>query len=437
MNSMNTLALIATLGLTACGGASFNQGQGDAAKRVTKQPAVSGQVMTKASVIAAFEASRKSQTPDAYVIPAESLTQFSKIAGAEKDIIVNDYVPSKMNLDGDDQDVDLRRFDSRVKNQGSTSLCTSFATVGAVENVIKRKYGKEIDLSERHLWSKYANYMTGDAVVAAERNWIVDEASWPFNSQGPVRDLTGRGLGTIDTYTVTLTRTSQIIADLADNNPVVIGVGIKSPMLLRGGVLNRYGSASDMGHAMLAVGVLFDQKFSDEGGGVIILKNSYGPTSGDQGYVYMPLNYCNSGLGRRCHAWAVRDASLKDGTPVAQNQPETQPVPQPQNNDISPLSEISAGDFSVKANMLGRSSNGNMNFTIELVADDATLKQVKSVTFKIHRSWGADYTNTDSEGPEFVTEVYGTYARGWRTDGADIELKDGRTLSIPGVLITY
>ena len=424
----------------ACSDSSnFGGGSGRNPGRATKtEPGTPSQShLTKSELISLFAEARKNPVADPESIPEEQLPLMDKFAGDIKDAIVSDFKSKTLRLSGDEADVDLRIFDTPIKHQGSTSLCTSFATVAAMENIIQRKYSKVVDISERHLWSKYADYYVGSAVKSAERNWIVEEDIWPFNSNSPESDTSGRGTVTIDTYSTQIMKLTGIIAELQSKNPVVMSVGITSPMLLRGGVLNRYGTIGKMGHAMLAVGVLFDDKFESEGGGVIILKNSYGVKTGDKGYAYMPLNYCNASAGRRCWGWSVRDAEMKGTQQQTDSQPISLPT-QPSQPEVPPPAQVSADDFSVKAVYLGTTSRGNMRFKIKLDGVDNSLGSVKSVTFKIHRSWGDDYTNKSDGGPEgFITEMYSTYARNWRTDGAVVTTKDGQTFNLPGVLINY
>ena len=77
-------------------------------------------------------------------------------------------------------------------------------------------------------------------------------------------------------------------------------------------------------------------------------------------------------------------------------------------------------------------------FQIQLVGDAEKVAAVKSVTFKIHSSFGqyATYTTTGEDGV-FSTDNYRTYARRWRTNGATIEGKNGERFDIPGVMLNW
>lgn len=340
-------------------------------------------------------------------------------------------------------DIDLRNFDTPIRNQGDSSLCSAFATNAALEHVAKRKTGIEFDLSEKHLFSRYGRFYTDEAVDASKTTFVVPESVWPLESENPRTAIQGKGIVQATDVGYKMTRMSQIIRELRAGNPVVIGATALTPLLLRGGMLNKSGKNDYIGHAMLVVGVFFNEKFVNEGGGVLILKNSYGTRSGDKGYAYMPLDYCNLTEGRRCWAWAVRDVSVSDNAlpenppdnaspPVNPVTPPTPPTPPP-----VPTVAISPADFSLRVNYIGWAGRERV-FQIQLVGDAEKIAAVKSVTFKIHPSFGqyATYTTTGEDGV-FSTDNYRTYARRWRTNGATIEGRNGEVFDIPGVPLNW
>lgn len=371
------------------------------------------------------------------------------VIGVEDDPVVNDLYPEQgqtnkslqrktLKLDDTaDQDVDLRKFDTPVKNQFDTTMCTSFATNAAIENVSKKKTGLDLDLSERHLFSRYRELSTADAVKAAADSVIVPESAWPLQSLNPVQNLNGQGIASVSNYGYRLTRMSQIISELRDGNPLVIGISTTEPFLMSGGIVNKEGKAGSVGHAMTVVGFFLNQKFVNQGGGVLILKNSYGRRSGDNGYVYLPLDYCDVNAGRRCWAWAIRDVTLTN-VDVPENNPQPAPsvIPAPQ-GDQTPAISISASDFKLVVYYVGWSGSQRI-YQIALEGSPEKISAVKRVTFKIHRSYGADATySTQGEGGVFSTDNYRTGARRWRTDGATVEGKGGEIFEMPGANISW
>jgi len=368
----------------------------------------------------------------------------------------NDFYSKSLAKDaGSDRDVDLRNYDSPIKNQGSTSLCTSFASVAAIENKAKQKYGIELDLSERHMFSQYGRYSTPMAAKATTRSFIAEEDAWPFGQSSSPGSMEGRGVAKTTVLSKQLKTTSQMIAELQAGNPLIIGVGIRRPMLLRGAILNKQGSEASIGHAMMAVGVFFDSKFTNEGGGVLILKNSYGSNRGDGGYVYMPLDFCGS--GRRCYAWAIRDVELRNVgnvNSIANNTnnnnepsvqpPETQDVPlesqpgfvgPPQTRNAAP--QVNPSDLSVRVQDAGWSGS-QKRFVLSLEGPYSALGAVASVSFRIHPSYGSNSVDTvKSDSGSFVTGVYRTSYKNWRTQGATVTTINGQRFDLPGVLVTW
>ncbi len=336
------------------------------------------------------------------------------------------------------RDVDLRKYDSPIKNQGSTKLCTSFATVAAIENKAKQKSGVELDLSERHMFSQYRSYSTPMAAKASTQSFVAEEKAWPLSQSSPLRQMDGRGVAKTAVLSKQLKTTSQMVAELQAGNPLIIGLGIRSPMLLRGAIMNKQGDAASIGHAMMAVGVFFDTKFANEGGGVLILKNSWGSKRGDGGYVYLPLNFCGS--GRRCYAWAVRDVELLN---VADNNSLSNNTNNNGEPSVRPLQawptvpQVSAGDLSVRIHYDGWAGS-QQRFLLSLDGPQSALAAVASVSFRIHPTYGSNAVDTVNAGSGgFVTDVYQTSYRNWRTQGATVTTASGKRFELPGVLVNW
>ncbi len=362
-------------------------------------------------------------------IPMEEFTE-----DVDDTPIENDYWAKSISKDySSNQDVDLRQYDSSIKNQGSTSLCTSFASVAAIENKARQKSGVELDLSERHMFSQYGKYSTPMAAKATQKSFIAEENAWPFSQSSRPGSMEGRGVAKTAVLSSQLKTTSQMVAELQAGNPLIIGVGVRRPMLLRGAILNKQGGEASIGHAMMVVGVFFDSKFSNEGGGVLILKNSYGSSRGDGGYVYMPLDFCGS--GRRCYAWAVRDVELRNVN--NDNNSNNAPPENTTDNQPNVLASENASDFSIRVQYDGWAGS-QKRFMLSLDGSQAALSAVASVSFKIHPSYGSDAVETVSAGSGgFVTSVYRTGYRNWRTHGATVTTVSGQTFELPGVLVSF
>lgn len=181
-------------------------------------------------------------------------------------------------------DVDLRSLDTSVKNQGQEGLCTSFATIAAMESdglLVK----KPLNLSERHLWNLYRQYYTEKALSASTKSWVTTEARWPYSKTSrPSTSIAG--VAKNKSYQA-LPSFAAVYQAIASNKPVVLSVETNTSWSNPyNGVLSVRGTRQG-GHAVKLSGF-----FDTSRGRYLIIKNSWGSAYGDAGYVYMPENYC-------------------------------------------------------------------------------------------------------------------------------------------------
>jgi C1A family cysteine protease len=218
--------------------------------------------------------------------PIIAKQQFKK--ANEQRSIVDNPVPS---AEQPPKFVDLRKFDSPIKNQGEFGYCTAFANVAVIENYANQK-GVKLDLSERYLWSLYQEYDTYVATQAAVSNLIIPEKDWPYNSdKATVKGYKKNGVAGLKAYTE-IQAVDQAIKALDQNKPIVFAAETTpywgSP---NKGVIPIKG-AEEGGHAIAIVGYYLDPSNEATGGGFFIFKNSWGPDWGDKGYGYLPFKYC-------------------------------------------------------------------------------------------------------------------------------------------------
>lgn len=187
--------------------------------------------------------------------------------------------------------VDLRKFDSPIKNQGDRGWCTAFANVAVMENYANQA-GKPVVLSEIYLWNLYHEYDMYMATDAASKNFIIQSKDWPYRSEKPVvKDVKTRGVAKIKAYEQ-VTSISDAMAALDKNEPVVFAVETNSYWgSPNHGVLSMKGE-KEGGHALAIVGYYYDPDNKDMGGGFLIFKNSWDKDWGDNGYGYLPFKYC-------------------------------------------------------------------------------------------------------------------------------------------------
>jgi len=175
--------------------------------------------------------------------------------------------------------VDLRSLDTPIRDQGQEGLCTSFAVNAALEQ------GTGLDLSEQHLWSLYRTYDLTDALAAATQG-VTTEAVWPYYSPSPMRPI--RIAAAVRSYR-TLRNMPEIIDALKRQAPVVLAVDVTATWQDPQNGYIQLGGDVTGGHAIKVSGI-----FKDSYHTYFFLKNSWGTDYGDNGWAYLPVEYCQT-----------------------------------------------------------------------------------------------------------------------------------------------
>jgi xylem cysteine proteinase len=181
-----------------------------------------------------------------------------------------------------------------VKNQGSCGSCWSFSTTGALEGAHFIKSGDLVSLSESQLMncSKKNSGCNGGlmdlAFQYAETNPIMPDSDWgyeaftvPFSCY--LRYRKADGIVTVSTYVDVPREQPEQLKAALQVGPVSVAIEAdRAPFhQYTGGVISGPECGVQLDHGVLAVGWGTDATAGD----YIIVKNSWGPTWGEKGFI--------------------------------------------------------------------------------------------------------------------------------------------------------
>ena len=191
-----------------------------------------------------------------------------------------------------------------VKNQGRCGSCWSFSTTGALEGQNFRKTGKLVSLSEQNLIDcseKFDNHgcnggLMDNAFEYIEENGGIDtEEAYPYEGKNGKCRFSRKNIGAKDSGLIDIPPGSEthLTHALASVGPVSVAIdaGHETFQFYKNGIyFEPECSSEQLDHGVLAVGYGVDPK----GNEYYIVKNSWGTSWGNKGYVYMARNKNNN-----------------------------------------------------------------------------------------------------------------------------------------------
>lgn len=184
--------------------------------------------------------------------------------------------------------IDYRQFAQPVVSQWN-GTCTAHATAAMVEGLYKMKTGKDLKLSERHLWDKYGKYNAKAAMDAMAKNYIASDKYWPHKSTKPITSkIDDKGVVKIPHYYYIGDDSNKLLEGMSRGMMGKIAMRVPYDMIKCRKIIRDTSAPVEGGHDIAIYGIIPSEKH----GLIAILKNSWGESCADGGYQYLQLSIC-------------------------------------------------------------------------------------------------------------------------------------------------
>jgi len=193
-----------------------------------------------------------------------------------------------------------------IKNQGECGSCWAFSTTGSTEGAYFLKTGNLVSLSEQNLVDcsgAQGNEGCNGGLMDQGFQYIITnkgidtEASYPYTATDGSCAFLAKNIGaTITSFKDIPSKDEGALAAAVNNQPVSVAIDASHPsfQLYASGVYHEwFCSETSLDHGVLAVGYGVDSSFLQKKH-FWIVKNSWGTSWGQSGYIYMSKDRDNN-----------------------------------------------------------------------------------------------------------------------------------------------
>jgi len=192
---------------------------------------------------------------------------------------------------------------TKVKDQGQCGSCWAFSATGSTEGINALKRGSLVSLSEQNLVDcatiEYQNYGCNGGFMVNAFKYIIQnkgidtEESYPYAATDGKCQYSPKNIGgTLKSYVEIPQGDEKSLLLAASHRPISVGIDAGRPsfQFYSGGIYNEPACSSTvLNHGVLIVG----WGVEGDGQGYWLVKNSWGPKWGEEGYIKMSRNKGN------------------------------------------------------------------------------------------------------------------------------------------------